>query len=104
MLLVDEAQLEVLLPRLRSDSRLRARVAGVLVAPGAARPLRSSPAAAFPLAELAPYAPGAWAWNTGGADLLRDPLPVPVFLLDGEAAADARRRAAVNTRQARPSC
>lgn len=110
VVLVPEAQLGALLARLRADSPFAARVAGVLVLPGA-RPTdpaetpgprpTASLAARFPLAELAPYAPGAWAWNPGGAGLLRAPLPAPVALLDDGAAADARRRAAANARQAR---
>ncbi|KAK9832610.1 hypothetical protein WJX81_003488 [Elliptochloris bilobata] len=54
---------------------------------------------AFPQAELAPYPPGGWAWNPGGAGLLRAALPAPVALLDDDAATDARRRAAANARQ-----
>jgi len=102
VLLVDEVQLGPLLARLRGDAALAGRVAGVLAAPGPAPPARASLAAAFPLAELAPYAPRAWAWNPGGAGLLREALPAPVLLLDSAAAADAARRAAANARQARP--
>ena len=109
VVLVPEAQLGALLARLRADSPLAARVAGVLALPSApptdpdtpgSRPTASL-AARFPLAELAPYEPGAWAWNPGGAGLLRAPLPTPVVLLDDGAAADARRRASANARQAR---
>ena len=109
VVLVPEARLGALLARLRADRPLAARVAGVLAAPGAPPADPDTPgthpavslAARFPLAELAPYEPGDWAWNPGGAGLLRAPLPAPVALLDDAAAGDARRRAAANARQAR---
>ena len=109
VVLVPEAQLGALLARLRADSLLAARVVGVLALPSSQptdphtpgpRPAASL-AARFPLAELAPYEPGAWVWNPVGAGLLRAALPAPVALLDDGAAADARRRAAANARQAR---
>ena len=55
--------------------------------------------ARFPLAELAPYPAGSYAWNTGGQDLQNVALPFPIFLLDIAAEESVLRLAARNAKQ-----
>jgi hypothetical protein len=99
MVLVREEQLATFVRRLEADRTLRGRIAGVLVVPGADPPAALSHAAAFPLAAFAPYAPAGYKWNPEGDGLNSVEIPVPVFLLDGDALEDAREAAAANSDQ-----
>ena len=95
MVLVPEEQLAVFLQRLQVSSALQKRVKGVLVLPGS--PASLTYADRFPLAPYAPYAASDYAWNRNGTNVsMLDTGSVPIFLLEGDAAAQAQQHAEEN--------
>lgn len=95
MVLVPEEQLAVLLQRLQASSALQKRVKGVLVLPGS--PASLTYADRFPLAQYAPYAASDYAWNRNGTIVSMLGIgTIPVFLLEGDAAAQAQQHAKEN--------
>ncbi|CAL8470795.1 g10337 [Coccomyxa elongata] len=95
MVLVPEEQQAVFLQRLQASSAMQKRVKGVLVLPGS--PASLTYADRFPLAPYAPYAASDYAWNRNGTIVSMLGIgTIPVFLLEGDAAAQAQQHAEEN--------
>lgn len=95
MVLVLEEQLAAFLQRLQMSSALQKRVKGVLVLPGS--PASLTYADRFPLAQYAPYAASDYAWNRNGTHVSMLGIgTLPIFLLEGDAAAQAQQHAQEN--------
>lgn len=84
--LIPLEELENLLLRVSSDSKLAQKIAGVLVeATGLEnRSLGFSPDEKFPLAEFAPYQTRNFEWNPRGSGIMWKRYNFPIFLLSNE--------------------
>ena len=89
--------LPLVLRRLRSESKLKASIQGLLVMPaGSAAP---SPADSCPLAAYAPYKESSYAWNPSGTGISSLNIDIPIFHLDEGLMADTQNKAVQNMQQ-----